>query len=318
MPDRAAESRLAPYLWEGNKSHASGSAGPAPRVVYVAAMRAVFALLVVAVMASGCAVPVAAGLEEAEANRVVVALDHAGVDAAKEADPQVEGRFRVSVPRDDAARALATMADEQLPRTRPRGVLDATDKGALVPSQAAEHAALVAGLAGELERSLANIDGVLAARVHLNLPVRELLRDAPPPKPTASVLVEHRGATPPIALESIQRLVAGGAPLVSPADVAVVFVAHPARAPGLRSELAHVGPITVARASLMTLKLALGALVVLVLAFAAATLALWSRLGRLRREADAMPAASAQRSVAPAPMRAPGPPSARPPGYGGP
>src|SRR6476660_1941903 len=92
----------------------------------------------------GCAVPVAAGLDEGDANRVVVALDQAGIDAAKETDPGVEGRFRVTVPRDDASRALATMADEQLPRTKSRGLLEAADRGQLVPSQAAEHAQLVA------------------------------------------------------------------------------------------------------------------------------------------------------------------------------
>jgi type III secretion protein J len=268
---------------------------------------------------AGCAVPIAAGLDEPDANKVVVALDQVGVDATKDADPQVEGKFRVSVPRDDAARALATMADEQLPRPRARGLLDATDKGALVPSQAAEHAALVAGLGGELERSLGGVDGVLSARVHLNLPARDALRDGPPPRSTASVLLEHRGATPPIGLEAIQRLVSGGAPALAVADVAVVFVPHPARASGVRSDLAHVGPITVARGSLTTLKVALGGLVLVVIGLAAATLALWTRLARVQRIAEAANAPSA--TPTPAPRTAPGPaaggvPSARPPGYG--
>jgi type III secretory pathway lipoprotein EscJ len=65
---------------------------------------------------AGCAVPVAAGLEEGDANRVVVALDQQGIDAAKEIDPTVEGRCRVTVPRDDASRALATMAGGPRPR----------------------------------------------------------------------------------------------------------------------------------------------------------------------------------------------------------
>lgn len=286
-------------------------------MVYVAAMRTpVLVAAPLALLLGACAVPVAAGLDEPEANKVVVALDQAGVDAVKEADPTTEGKFRVTVPRDDASRALATMADEQLPRVRSRGVLEATDKGALVPSQAAEHAAIVAGLAGELERSLANVEGVLSARVHLNLPVRDALRDGPPPKSSASVLLEHRGATPPIALEAIQRLVAGGAPALAPADVAVVFVPHPARAQAARSELAHVGPITVARASLTTLKVALGGLVLVVLALAATTLALWARLSRAPREGEAGPARPAPAGAPAASMRAPGPASARPPGYG--
>jgi type III secretion protein J len=238
------------------------------------------------VAVSACAVPVANNLDEGEANRVVVTLDQAGIDASKEADPGAEGRFRVNVPRDDAARALATMADEQLPRAKAHGVLDATDRGQLVPSQAAEHAQLVAGLAGDLERTLADAPGVLSARVHLNVPARDPLRDGPAPKATASVLVEHRGTTPPIAPESIQRLVAGGAPGLSPADVTVVFVPHPPRAQGSRLELGHVGPIAVARGSVTLLKAALASLVALVLLFAGLTLGLYTRLTRLRRERD--------------------------------
>lgn len=258
-------------------------------------------LAAIAPILVGCAVPVAAGLEEGDANRVVVALDQQGIDAAKEVDPGIEGRFRVTVPRDDASRALATMADEQLPRTKSRGLLDAADRGQLVPSQAAEHAQLVAGLSGELERTLGNIEGVLAARVHMNLPARDGLRDGPPPKATASVLVEHRGTTPPLAAESVQRLVAGGAPSLAAGDVVVVFISHPARAAGGRADVAHVGPIAVARGSMTTLKAALAGLVVLVLALAAATLGLYAKLARLRRS----PAVAA---TAPAMSVRPGPP----------
>jgi type III secretion protein J len=250
------------------------SAASAPLVVLVLALAGL----------AGCAVPVAAGLEESDANRVVVALDHAGIDASKEADPGVEGRFRVTVPRDDASRALSTMADEQLPRSKSRGLLEAADRGQLVPSQAAEHAQLVAGLSGELERTLSNVEGVLAARVHLNLPARDGLRDGPIPKATSSVLVEHRGSTPPLTIESVQRLVAGGAPGLAPADVAVVFIAHPARPAGARPDVAHVGPIAVARSSMTTLKVALASLVLVVLVLAGATLGLYAKLARLRRE----------------------------------
>jgi type III secretion protein J len=258
---------------------------------------------------AGCAVPVAAGLEETDANRVVVALDQAGIDAAKEADPTVEGRFRVTVPRDDAARALATMSDEQLPRAKSRGLLDAADRGQLVPSQAAEQAQLVAGLAGELERTIGNIEGVLAARVHLNLPARDMLRDGPPAKSSASVLVEHRGTTPPLAAESVQRLVAGGAPSLAASDVVVVFIPHVSRPGGLAPDVGHVGPIAVARSSMTTLKIALASLVLLVLALAAATLGLYAKVARLQREH-----AESERAKAAAGARAGGPPGPGVPG----
>ena len=65
--------------------------------------------LVALVALAGCTVPVAAGLDEVDANRIVVALDHASVDAVKESDPVVEGKFRVVVARDGPVAQDATI-----------------------------------------------------------------------------------------------------------------------------------------------------------------------------------------------------------------
>jgi type III secretion protein J len=239
---------------------------------------------VLLVALTACAVPVAGGLDDAEANRVYVALERAGVDAAKEVDPVVEARWRVSVQRDDVPRALAVLRDEELPRRDPPGVLDAVGKGALVPSEAAEHAQLVAGIAGDLQRSLEGIDGVLSARVHLNVPAASPLRDTAPPRGSASVLLEHRGATPPLSADSVQRLVAGGVAGLLPMDVAVVMVSRPAPPAAAAGDLAHLGPIAVARASLRGLQATLVGLVALLAAFAGLTLVLYSKLSRVRAE----------------------------------
>jgi type III secretion protein J len=229
---------------------------------------ALFALLA---LLSACTVPIAAGLEETDANRVVVALDRAAIEATKEADPAVEGRFRVMVTRDDAARALGAMRNEELPRPHTPGVLDSLDKGALVPSAAQEHAQLVSGMAGDLARTLEGVDGVLSARVHLNVAAPDPLRLGPPPKTTASVLLEA-------------RLIAGGVPDLALQDVAVVFVPRPAPPLGTDAELRHVGPIAVAQSSMRLLQVAMATLLCVVSALAAATLVLYGRLRRLRQE----------------------------------
>jgi type III secretion protein J len=243
-------------------------------------------VLTLALVCMGCAVPVAANLDEDDANRIVLALDRANIDATKEVDPTAEGKVRVTVPRDDVARALSAMRDEELPRPRPAGVLDSMDKGSLVPSQAAEHAQYVAGVAGDLERTLESVDGVLGARVHLNLPQESALRDGPPPKTTASVLVAHHGSTPPITTDAVQRLVAGGVSGLAAADVAVVMVSRPAPPARGESELAHVGPIAVARSSARILQATLAGLTFLVGLLAIAALLFWSRLGRARALAE--------------------------------
>ena len=258
-----------------------------------------FALLGASVcLALGCNAPVATGLDEGDANRIVVALDRASIDSTKEIDPTTEGKFRVLVARDDTARALGAMKDDELPRAHPPGVLDAVGKGSLVPSQAAEHAQLVAGIAGDMQRSLEAIDGIVAARVHLDVPPPDPLRDVRVMRPTASVLLEHRGSTPPLAAESVQRLVAGGVAGLLPSDVAVVTVSRAAQPqPAGTGNLAHVGPIAVARTSMRALQAGLVALIALVAVLAAATLFLYSRLARARVDAQAKaPSSPAPRS----------------------
>lgn len=240
-------------------------------------------------VACACTVPVAAGLDENDANRIVVALDRAAIDGNKEVDPGSEGKFRVTVARDDVPRALSAMRDEELPRPKPAGVLDSMDKGALVPSAQAEHAQMVAGMAGDLEKTLEGVDGVLSARVHLNLPALDPLRDKAPEKATASVLLEYRGSTPPLTNDAVSRLIAGGVGGLQPTDVAVVAISRPAPAQSHDTELAHVGPIAVARSSARTLQLAAGGLVALVALLAVAALTLYGRLARARAELTQKP-----------------------------
>jgi type III secretion protein J len=242
-------------------------------------------------LVAACAVPVAGGLDDAEATRVVVALDRAKVDATKEPDPEgADDRWRVLVARDDVPRALETMRDEELPRAPSPGVLEALGKGGLVPSEASEHAQIVAGIAGDLERTLEGVDGVLRARVHLSVPSRAEL-DAPrgpcdvvAARGTASVLLAHRGSAPPLSADSVQRLVAGAVAGMLPTDVTVVLLPRPA--PGAPAgDGGTVGPIAVVRASLRRLQAALVGLVGLVAVLAGATLVLYSRLAHARERA---------------------------------
>jgi type III secretion protein J len=259
------------------------------------AIRRVAGGLALGLLLSACGVPVAGGLDEADANRIVLALDHAAVDATKEADPAVEGKFRVMVTRDDTARALRAMRSEELPRPHTAGVMDTLDKGVLVPSSAQEHAQIVTGMAGDLARTLEGVDGVLSARVHLNVAAVDPLRLGPAPRTTASVLVEHRGVAPPITEAAIARLVAGGVPDLALADVAVVFVPHAAAPFAAETELRHVGPIAVTRASMRTLQAALAGLLLVVGALTVAIVVLYSRLRRLRHAMNEGPALEAGR-----------------------
>jgi type III secretion protein J len=238
-----------------------------------------FSPLLLALGLVGCAVPVATGLADEDANQVVVALERNGVAAHKEADPDSEARFRVTVGREDASAAVGILSQENLPQSKAPGVLDALGESSIVPSRTAEHAKLVRGMAGDLERSLRAIDGVLSARVHLAVPEEDLLNDVEKPRPpTASVLLRYRGPTPPLASGEVQRLVAGAVPGLSPDQVSVVAssTAAPVRLP--ERELSRLGPVTVTRASMLPLKLMLGGVALLNLLLLGLMIALWTRM----------------------------------------
>ena len=236
---------------------------------------------------TACFSPVAAGLDDGEANRAVAALEAAGIDGRKESETGENGRFRIVVSEGEASRALATLAEEGLPRPKSVGLLDAVGKNALVPTMAAEQAELSAGFAGELEKTFSQIDGVVIARVHVSLPSASPLREKRD-KATASVVLTYHpsaGGGPPISESNVKRIVAAAVLDLSPDDVVVVALPRPARAGASRGRdgaLAHVGPLGVAAGSANSLRLVLAALVLLVGLLAAASLVLYVRLARLR------------------------------------
>ena len=242
-------------------------------------------LLTAALAALACTTAVANDLPESEANRAVVALEGHGVSAEKERDPETEGRFRVTVGRDEAAAAAGVLSQEAVPARENPGILQSLGTGSMVPSRLSEHARLLSGISGELEQSLQAVDGVVSARVHLAAPEHSPLDETEPAKPSGSVLIRHRGATPPIAASDVQKLVAGAVPGLAAADVSVVSSPAPASARPADKELRRVGPITVTRASLSPLRFVAAGAVLLNLALLAAVLLLWAKV---RRTEDAL------------------------------
>ncbi len=251
-------------------------------------------LLLVACVAIGCTREVAAGLDEPEANRAIVALARAGVDAEKAPDPQSEGKYQVVVGRDEATIAISVLASEEIPRPKPPTAVG----GGLVPSPEAERAARIAATCAQIERSLASIDGVHDARVHLDVPVTDplvaALGTAPEklPQATASVLLRYRGASAPIAADEVKRIVAGAVSGLAPEAVAVVQVQVPKAALAGDRELAHVGPYAVARCSHGTLRAVPVGVLLAIALLGTAILVLAVRLRRAKDEGAELGAAA--------------------------
>ncbi len=238
-------------------------------------------LAVLLALVAGCSVPVAADLAENDANQIVVALETNGIGAQKQNDPANDGRWQITVARADTSTAVRVMQSEGLPPPDSPGVLEALGERSLVPSRASEHAKLIAGTAGELERSLRAVDGVLSARVHLAVPVRDAwdpLRDGSV-GPTAAVLLRYRGNQAPLSTDAVRRLVAGAVPGLSADRVSVV--ATPVAPPATDSPaLSHFGPLSVTRSSLTPLRVLVGVAAGLNLLLIVVVLILWARMRR--------------------------------------
>jgi type III secretion protein J len=166
------------------------------------------------------------GLEEAQANQVLVALDEGGVRGEKRRDDGSDGTWRVEVAAAEAARAQRLLAERELPRPRPPGFGEVFGKGSVVPTPSEERALYLYALAGELARSVEAIDGVVEARVHLALAPQDPLRPDPAPPPRGAVLVKvrpgARARLEPLA-PGIQSLVAGAVAGLDASAVSVVI-----------------------------------------------------------------------------------------------
>lgn len=175
------------------------------------------------------------GLDERQANEVLVALDEGGVPGEKDREDGADGAWRISIPASSAEAARRILADRALPRTRPPGFSEVFAKGSMVPSPTEEHALYLHALAGELARSVEAIDGVVEARVHVGLPEPDPLRAGERAAPRASVLAKCRAAACGAVRgheAGIRALVAGAVDGLDAAAVSVVIAeaAAPPRA----------------------------------------------------------------------------------------
>lgn len=184
------------------------------------------AFALVALVACG-EVEVLREVSESDAHRAVSALARAGVGAhVDHTGPQ----YRVRVDERTVPRAVEALRDESLPRTQQPGFEASWGPRALTASEPEERARAAQAVAGELARTLQAIDGVLDARVH----VAPAVPDDDPARAlraSASVVIRHRGATPPLDASQVRATVAGAVTAMRRDDVNVLFLPALRRSP---------------------------------------------------------------------------------------
>lgn len=141
------------------------------------------------------------GLQEKEANEILVYLSSKGIEAQKL--PVVGGGgggqkltvYDISVKEEDAANAMSLLNQAGLPRRPGQNLLGIFANTGLVPSEMQDKIRYQAGLAEQIASTIRKIDGVLDAEVQISFPEEDPLNPqaANKQKITASVYIKHNG-----------------------------------------------------------------------------------------------------------------------------
>lgn len=141
------------------------------------------------------------GLEEKEANEIVVFLSTKGIDATKVKSAEGRGGgiakitlFDISVLKEQATQAMSILNQSGLPRRRGQSLLGIFSDVGLVPSEMQEKIRYQAGLAEQIASTIRKIDGVLDAEVQISFPEDDPLNPGKTKGDiTASIYVKHSG-----------------------------------------------------------------------------------------------------------------------------
>ncbi|CAN7148551.1 MULTISPECIES: type III secretion system inner membrane ring lipoprotein SctJ [unclassified Variovorax] len=149
---------------------------------WLAALALVFAL-------TGCKVALYSNLNEQEANEIVAALANEGIDSSK---ARLEGsNWQVDVEEGRLSRALDVLRNQGLPGERYSSMGEVFRKQGLVSTPSEERMRYIYAVSQELSQTLRNVDGVVAARVHVVIPANDPLSEKIRPS-SAAVFIKHR------------------------------------------------------------------------------------------------------------------------------
>ncbi len=163
------------------------------------------ALLLACLMAvAGCKADLYSSLTEVEANQMMAALMANGITAEK---VKAGETFTLRVEEADMVAAIATLDAKGYPKQSRQSIGSVFQKSGIISSPFEERVRYIYALGEDVAQTLAQIDGVVTARVHVVLPEEPKLGE--PVKPSsAAVFIKH---DPMVDLEyfvpQIRRLV---------------------------------------------------------------------------------------------------------------
>lgn len=138
---------------------------------------------------AACKVDLYSGLTEREANEMLAALTSEHIPAEKEAAEG--GVWQLKVEESRLPAALDVLRAQGLPHERYASIGDVFQKQGLVSTPSEERMRYIYAVSQELSQTLRNIDGVVAARVHVVIPANDPLSDKIKPS-SAAVFIKYR------------------------------------------------------------------------------------------------------------------------------
>lgn len=223
----------------------------------------IFAPLVVMLALTACTTEVYSNLTEQDANQMVQVLAGKGIDADRTV--AADGSFAISVARGDFSRAISELSARGLPRKSFGSLGEVFNSDKLVSTPFEERARFMHAMNEELSKSLTDINGVVSARVLINLPESNDF-NAKAQSPRASVFIyQSEGTDLSQSVPTIKNLVVNS---VHNLDYSAVTVAlFDAASTSSTQPSAHFAGTSIKFSSLITMLL-LGFLALIGLRFA--------------------------------------------------
>lgn len=173
------------------------------------------------------------GLDERDANEIIVLLADKHISASKVEEKgggpggaQGPSLWDIVVSANDSVRAMSILSENGLPRIKSPNLLELFSSQGLVPSDMSEQIRYRVGLADEISNMIRKMDGIVDANVVLSFPKEDVLNPTATVAPiTASVYVKHTGVLddPNRHLaEKIKLLVSGAVTGLSYDNVTVI------------------------------------------------------------------------------------------------
>lgn len=192
-----------------------GIARVAAMAVTAILMVGFFAFLIFRVTSPQMA-PVYSGLDFEDSAAIVKELRTMGVQFEIKGDGE-----SILVPRDQITSIRMSLAESGLPNKGQVGYEIFDQQNTLGATSFVQNLNHLRALEGELARTISSLSRVKSARVHLVLPERELFRREAK-QPSASIVLEVRGALSVGEIRSVQHLVASAVDSLSPNMVSIV------------------------------------------------------------------------------------------------